>query len=282
MKRLLPLLLALALLASACTRSDSADTTAAPEGDESTTTTTAAPAATTTTSTVPAADIDLKLMLLYHQHQPLYPKDADGVVTRPWVRVHATKDYWDMAAFLRDYDIRATYNLTPVLLLQLEELANGVKDRYWVLTEVPADQLLGLEEGHGLEQAQRVFGYTRLMVAAFGLGCGWEAIDRAVEYSKERIQAGGPLSEKQGYTHKLIVPHVARLEAARAFIEETAYALDHEGGERQIEGAIAKYLATEAGNLAAQKKERLANCRVTPGKNRFRQSKGHVDGKCLL
>ncbi|NNL70196.1 MAG: hypothetical protein HKO70_09575, partial [Acidimicrobiia bacterium] len=61
-------------------------------------------------------------MLLYHQHQPLYPKDADGVVTRPWVRVHATKDYWDMAAFLRDYDIRATFNLTPVLMLQLEEL----------------------------------------------------------------------------------------------------------------------------------------------------------------
>ena len=142
MKRLLPLLLALFLIGSACTRSDSADTTTGPgDGDRETTTTTTTAAPATTTTTVPAADIDLKLMLLYHQHQPLYPKDADGVVTRPWVRVHATKDYWDMAAFLRDYDIEATFNLTPVLLLQLEELANGVKDRYWVLTEVPADQL---------------------------------------------------------------------------------------------------------------------------------------------
>ena len=62
-----------------------------------------------------------------------------------------------------------------------------------------------------------MFGYTRLMVAAFGLGAGWAALDRAIPYSTERIQAGGPLSEKQGYTHKLIVPHAVRLEAARAY-----------------------------------------------------------------
>ena len=60
----------------------------------------------------------------------------------------------------------------------------------------------------------------------FGLGAGWAALDRAIPYSTERIQAGSPLSEKQGYTHKLIVPHAVRLEAARAYIEETAQALD--------------------------------------------------------
>ena len=42
--------------------------------------------------------------------------------------------------------------------------------------EVPADHLLGLEEGKGLEQANEVFGFTRLMVAAFGLGAGEEAL----------------------------------------------------------------------------------------------------------
>jgi acyl-CoA dehydrogenase len=82
--------------------------------------------------------------------------------------------------------------------------------------EVPADRLLGEVEGQGLLQAQAVFGYTRLMVAAFGLGAGWAALDRAIPYSTERIQAGGPLSQKQGYTHKLIVPHAVRLEAGRA------------------------------------------------------------------
>jgi alkylation response protein AidB-like acyl-CoA dehydrogenase len=116
---------------------------------------------------------------------------------------------------------------------------------------VDADRLIGGVEGQGLHQAQAVFGYTRLMVAAFGLGAGWAALDRAIPYSTKRIQAGSPLSEKQGYTHKLIVPHVARLEAARAYIEETAERIDAGEGSLNTEGAIAKYMATEAGNQAA-------------------------------
>src|SRR5689334_7962252 len=61
------------------------------------------------------------------------------------------------------------------------------------LTDVFVDpsRLLGGEEGQGLIQAQKVFGYTRLMVAAFGLGAGWSALDRAIPYSTKRIQRGG-------------------------------------------------------------------------------------------
>ena len=117
---------------------------------------------------------------------------------------------------------------------------------------VAAENVVGGVEGQGLLQAQLVFGYTRLMVAAFGLGAGWAALDRAIPYSKDRLQGGAPLSEKQGYTHKLIVPHAVRLEAGRAYIEETAERLD--AGEEMLntEGAIAKYLATEAGLAAAE------------------------------
>jgi len=116
---------------------------------------------------------------------------------------------------------------------------------------VDADRLVGGVEGQGLLQAQVVFGYTRVMVAAFGLGAGWSALDRAIPYSTKRIQAGSPLSEKQGYTHKLIVPHVAKLEAARSYIEETAERIDAGEGSLNTEGAIAKYMATEAGDAAA-------------------------------
>jgi len=116
---------------------------------------------------------------------------------------------------------------------------------------VEADRLVGEKEGEGLLQAQLVFGYTRLMVAAFGLGAGWAALDRSIPYSTTRIQAGGPLSTKQGYTHKLIVPHAVRLEAARAYIEDTAERIDRGEGTLNTEGAISKYLASEAGNMAA-------------------------------
>ena len=117
---------------------------------------------------------------------------------------------------------------------------------------VPADRLIGLVEGRGLAQAQAVFGYTRLMVAAFGLGAGCDALRRAVRYSQERVQGGGPLSQKQGYTHKLIVPNAVRLEAARAYIEWVAERLDAGEDDLATEGAVAKYLATEAGNKAAE------------------------------
>jgi alkylation response protein AidB-like acyl-CoA dehydrogenase len=103
----------------------------------------------------------------------------------------------------------------------------------------------------GLAQAQAVFGYTRLMVAAFGLGAGWAALRRALGYSQERFQGGSLLCEKQGFTHKLIVPNAVKLEAARAYIEQTAERLDAGEPGMATEGAVAKYLASEAGNRAA-------------------------------
>ena len=90
------------------------------------------------------------------------------------------------------------------------------------------------------------------MVAAFGLGAGRDALKRAVRYSQERVQGGGPLSQKQGYTHKLIVPNAVRLEASRAYIEWVAERLDDDEKGLATEGAVAKYLATEAGNKAAE------------------------------
>jgi alkylation response protein AidB-like acyl-CoA dehydrogenase len=116
---------------------------------------------------------------------------------------------------------------------------------------VPVENLVGGIEGQGLKQANQVFGYTRLMVATFGLGGGMASLERAIRYSKERVQFGGPLSEKQGYTHKLLVPHAVQLEAARAYIEETAHRLDRGDEDLQVEGSIAKYFATEAGDAMA-------------------------------
>jgi alkylation response protein AidB-like acyl-CoA dehydrogenase len=116
---------------------------------------------------------------------------------------------------------------------------------------VPAENLIGGLEGQGLKQANKVFGYTRLMVATFGLGCGVASLERAIKYSKERVQFGTTLSEKQGYTHKLFVPHAVHLEGARAYIEETARRLDTVEDDLQVEGSIAKYFATEAGDAMA-------------------------------
>lgn len=116
---------------------------------------------------------------------------------------------------------------------------------------IPAENLIGLKEGQGFLQAQAVFGYTRLMVAALALGAGQEAIETAIAYANNRVQAGSPLSHKQGYMHKLIVPHYIKFEAVRSFIDQTAKILDTNNHGQATEGAIAKYYASRAANKAA-------------------------------
>ena len=117
---------------------------------------------------------------------------------------------------------------------------------------VPAENMIGDVPGRGLKQANQVFGYTRLMVAAMALGAGEAAIEGiAIPYAHERVQFGGPLSEKKGYTNKLIVPHWVNLKAAAAHIEAIARRLDSEDEDLQVEGSIAKLFTSEAANRAA-------------------------------
>ena len=116
---------------------------------------------------------------------------------------------------------------------------------------VPVENLIGGVPGQGLKQANKVFGYTRLMVAAMALGGLDAVLDIVIPYAQERIQFGSPLSEKQGYTHKLVVPAAVRQEAATAYIDDVALLIDSSNEDRQVEGSIAKYFATEAANAAA-------------------------------
>jgi len=61
------------------------------------------------------------LHLMFHQHQPTYEDPLKDELQSPWVRKHATKDYYDMASVLEPYPkVHLTMNLTAVLLKQLQ------------------------------------------------------------------------------------------------------------------------------------------------------------------
>lgn len=64
----------------------------------------------------------LHLALLWHMHQPYY-KD-EGVYKMPWVFLHAIKDYYDMPRYCELYGVKATFNMVPSLLMQLEDYAD--------------------------------------------------------------------------------------------------------------------------------------------------------------
>jgi alpha-amylase/alpha-mannosidase (GH57 family) len=64
----------------------------------------------------------VELVLLWHMHQPDYRDQGTGEFVLPWVYLHATKDYSDMAHHLEAHPgVKAVVNFVPVLLDQLED-----------------------------------------------------------------------------------------------------------------------------------------------------------------
>ncbi|HEU4628857.1 MAG TPA: glycoside hydrolase family 57 protein [Gemmatimonadaceae bacterium] len=101
----------------------------------------------------------LYLALLWHQHQPLYRDPSlpspRGSYAEPWVRRHAIRDYYPMAALVAAHPtLRLTINLTPVLLWQLEDyVERGATDRALELTRTPAEAL----NQHERDELRRTF-----------------------------------------------------------------------------------------------------------------------------
>jgi len=85
----------------------------------------------------------LNVALLWHMHQPSYVDSVRGVALMPWVRLHATKGYLDMIWMVEQVpEFHCTFNITPVLIQQIDELATGkVRDLWHELASTPADAL---------------------------------------------------------------------------------------------------------------------------------------------
>ena len=81
--------------------------------------------------------------ILWHMHQPYYEDLATGEHVLPWVRMHGLKDYYGMAALMREFpQMKLTFNLVPSLLVQLEAFAEErARDWHLELGLKPADQL---------------------------------------------------------------------------------------------------------------------------------------------
>jgi alpha-amylase/alpha-mannosidase (GH57 family) len=82
------------------------------------------------------------LVFLWHHHQPDYRRPRDGRAMLPWVRLHATKDYLDMALHLERHErLKATFNFAPSLLEQIEHALAGGGDALFELLAQPPGAL---------------------------------------------------------------------------------------------------------------------------------------------
>ncbi len=74
----------------------------------------------------------LNLCFFWHMHQPDY-RGSDGVMSMPWVFLHAIKDYYEMPWLLSQYDgLKATFNITAPLIEQLNLYRDPLKNDYFL------------------------------------------------------------------------------------------------------------------------------------------------------
>lgn len=74
----------------------------------------------------------LNLCFFWHMHQPDY-RDDKGVMTMPWVFLHAIKDYYEMPWLLSRYPgLKATFNITSTLIEQINLYDEPLKNDYFL------------------------------------------------------------------------------------------------------------------------------------------------------
>ncbi len=109
---------------------------------------------------------------------------------------------------------------------------------------VPVKNLIGPEEGKGLQQILNGLEQGRINVAARGVGVARACLEEALAYSQTRKTFGKPICEHQSIQIKL-ADMATRVEAARLLTEQAARAYDN-GDRADLEAGMAKLFATEA------------------------------------
>ena len=110
--------------------------------------------------------------------------------------------------------------------------------------KVSRDNLVGEEEGRGLQQILSGLELGRINIAARGVGIARVCLDESIAYAQVRKSFGKPICEHQAIQLKL-ADMATRVEAARLLTESAAQAYDS-GGRCDMEAGMAKLYASEA------------------------------------
>ncbi|MDZ4278358.1 MAG: acyl-CoA dehydrogenase family protein [Dehalococcoidia bacterium] len=111
---------------------------------------------------------------------------------------------------------------------------------------LPAELLLGEEEGRGFNQAMLTLNTLRPVVGARGVGLAEGAMTYALEYARQRKAFGQPISELQAIQF-MFADMAIQIEAARLLVYQGAWLVDQQRYQRQDAAllSIAKAYATE-------------------------------------
>jgi len=108
---------------------------------------------------------------------------------------------------------------------------------------IPVENLLG-KEGTGFILAIRTLDITRPGIGAQAVGLAQGAFDAALEFSRQRVQYGQPISSFQAVQH-MLADMATQIEAARALVYCTARSIDNGGDNTSRDAATAKLFASD-------------------------------------
>src|SRR5713101_4207451 len=95
----------------------------------------------------------LRVVVLWHQHQPFYKDLVTGQYRLPWTRLHALKDYYGMVKLLDEFpQVHQTFNLGPSLIAQIQDYVSGeAQDPFLQVASKPAKDLTQDERRFALQ-----------------------------------------------------------------------------------------------------------------------------------
>jgi len=104
----------------------------------------------------------------------------------------------------------------------------------------------------GLYQLFDTVNPERLVGSAGALGVGRNALERAIDYAKDREVFDQPIGAHQAIQHP-IAESYSQLQAAKLLVQKTAWMMDNDANPKQTAeiSNMAKLRATEAGHEAA-------------------------------
>ncbi|MGA9530032.1 MAG: glycoside hydrolase family 57 protein [Terriglobales bacterium] len=95
----------------------------------------------------------IRVVILWHQHQPFYKDLVTGQYRLPWTRLHALKDYYGMVKLLDEFPgVHQTFNLVPSLISQIQDYVSGeAQDPFLAVASRPARDLTPEERRFALQ-----------------------------------------------------------------------------------------------------------------------------------
>jgi acyl-CoA dehydrogenase len=139
------------------------------------------------------------------------------------------------------------FDRTKITVREIAKMGRAAVDSNEIFIdglEVSADDVVG-DVGRGFYHLLDSLNPERILTAIEAVGIGRAALERAVQYAKERVVFGRPIGQNQAIAHPLALAW-AKLESAELMTMKAAWLFDH-GKPCGAEANAAKLMAAEAG-----------------------------------